>query len=101
MLFEDDSDAVKEAVGTRLYILQSACAVIYHAEDLRILPVEIAVDLPYAVRIRHDASVVIEGTPFVQESDLYDVCPRINYTLEYRDHIVMAELPVVYISAVS
>ena len=100
VLLKDHADPVQEAFAAGTDILDRTGPVIDHAHDHGLFPVQSAVDLLHAVRMRHDAAVRIVRPSVIQKADFNDIHARVRHTLENADQVIMSEFPVIHISAV-
>src|SRR5574344_350847 len=101
MFFENDTYSIKIAFTLRFDMINTACPVINHSKNFCVFPVKITEYFTDAVCIGHDASVKIKWSPFIKKTYFNKISSCINDTLKYTDHIIMTELPVIHISAVT
>ena len=101
VLFEDDTDAVQKGFAAGTDVADGAGAVVDHADDHGMSLVQTSVDLIGTFGIRHDTAVPVKRTPFIQKTDFQDIHAGADEALKDIDNVVMTEIPVIDISAVS
>jgi hypothetical protein len=100
-LFENDPDPVQKGLFRWFDPLRGTGPVIDHAYQHTVAFFPAAVDLPHAETVRHDTPAGIETPAFVQESQFDNIHACFLQALVNTDQIVMPEIPVIYISAVT
>ena len=101
VFLEDDPYRIYAALGLGTDLIDIRVTIIDHGYDLRITLVKIGKRAVDRLRIGEYRSVGIIGPCLIDKSDLDKVNSGSNKPLENAHDIVVTELPVIYITAVS
>ena len=101
MFLENYANAVDERLGLGLKIFDRAGAEIDHREHGRVAFVDVCEYFIGGLRVRHDRPIDVEIASCVEEADLDEVDAGAHQPREYLERLVMTELPIIDVAAVS